>query len=73
MLLRVAVRPLPGKYSKLSTETEGRSLPTLWSTTALRKAEEWVLQKQASDIELIEWNIQVCQQINFGDWWQKYK
>lgn len=37
MLLRVAMRPLPGKYSKRSTETEGRSFPTLWSTTALKQ------------------------------------
>lgn len=29
MLFRVATRPLPGKYSKLSTDTEGRSLPIL--------------------------------------------
>jgi hypothetical protein len=36
MLLTVAVRPLPGKYSKFSTETEGRSFPSLWSTTALQ-------------------------------------
>lgn len=29
VLLRVATRPLPGKYSKLSTETRGRSFPEL--------------------------------------------
>jgi len=42
MLLTVAVRPLPGKYSKLSTEIDGRSLPSLWSTTAL----QFILQKK---------------------------
>jgi hypothetical protein len=40
MLFRVATRPLPGKYSKLSTDTEGRSLPILWSTTALYQAKK---------------------------------
>lgn len=36
----VAKRPLPGIDSKLSIETEGRSFPTLWSTTALQKIED---------------------------------
>lgn len=42
MPFTVAVRPRPGKYSKQSIDTEGRSLPILWSTTALHETnEDW--------------------------------
>ena len=65
MLLTVAVRPLPGKYSKLSTETDGRSLPSLWSTTAL----QFILQKRKwhkDREEIIMFNIMLYLYIRDG-------